>query len=158
MKPYGVMSDTHNHGWSAFATVLPSGVNSRLQIILDETWRCAQEIKKAGGDTLYHGGDLFHVRGSIAPSVLNPTTDCYRAIIEDGIQVVIDAGNHDLEGKEAARVSSAITALEGVGCKVVNKPEIHSRSDCTGMGGGPGGAGGAARGGRGGRGGGTGRK
>jgi len=133
MKPYGVMSDTHNHGWSAFATVLPSGVNSRLQIILDETWRCAQEIKKAGGDTLYHGGDLFHVRGSIAPSVLNPTTDCYRAIIEDGIQVVIDAGNHDLEGKEAARVSSAITALEGVGCKVVNKPEIHSRSDCTGM-------------------------
>src|SRR3569833_2574261 len=138
MKPYGVMSDTHNHGWSAFATVLPSGVNSRLQIILDETWRCAQEIKKAGGDTLYHGGDLFHVRGSIAPSVLNPTTDCYRAIIEDGIQVVIDAGNHDLEGKEAARVSSAGAAGGGGGGGGGGGPGGRGRGGGTGGGGSPG--------------------
>jgi len=121
MKPYGVISDTHNHGWSAFATTLPSGVNSRLQMILDETLRCAQEVKKAGGSVMYHGGDLFHVRGSIAPSVLNPTMDMYRSIITDlGVQIVILAGNHDLEGKESTRISSAITALEGIGCKVVN--------------------------------------
>lgn len=121
MKPFGVISDTHNHLWSAFATTLPSGINSRLQTTLDETRRAAGEVRFAGGSTLYHGGDLFHVRGSIAPSVLNPTLDCYRDIIKSGIQIVINAGNHDLEGKEASRVSSAITALEDVGCKVINR-------------------------------------
>lgn len=125
-KPFGIISDSHNHEWSAFATTLPSGVNSRLQIILDETKRCAAEVRKAGGDTLYHGGDLFHVRGSLAPTVLNPTIDCYREILESGVKIVINAGNHDLAGKEASRVSSAITALEGVGCQVVNRPNYGS--------------------------------
>jgi len=118
--PYGIISDTHVHNWSAFATVNEHGINTRLQIILDETKRCAKEVKKAGGNTIYHAGDLFHVRGSIAPSVLNPTLDCYRDLIKDGFRVVILAGNHDLEGRDAARVSSAVTALEGVGCEVVN--------------------------------------
>jgi hypothetical protein len=128
-KPYGVISDTHNHNWSAFATVTPEGVNSRLAVTLAETKRCAAEVKKAGGDTMYHGGDLFHVRGSIAPSVLNPTMDCYREIIASGVQIVINAGNHDLEGKEANRVGSAITALEGIGCRVVNEPNYGSFDD-----------------------------
>ncbi len=127
MKPYGVISDTHNHNWSAFASVLPSGINSRLDMTLQETIRAATEVKKAGGDGLYHGGDLFHVRGSIAPTVLNPTLDCYKHIIHDlGVQIVINAGNHDLEGKEADRIGSAITALEGIGCRVVNQPNYGS--------------------------------
>jgi hypothetical protein len=100
-----------------------------LQIILDETKRCAAEVKKAGGNRMYHGGDLFHVRGAIAPSVLNPTMDCYKEIIGSGVQIVIDAGNHDLEGKEATRISSAITSLEGIGCTVVNKPNYGSFDD-----------------------------
>jgi len=119
------MSDTHNHNWSAFATTTPEGVNSRLRATLDETVRCAGAVVAAGGDTIYHGGDLFHVRGSIAPSVLNPTLDTYRALINGGMKIVINAGNHDLEGKEASRMSSAITALEGIGCTVINKPTIH---------------------------------
>ncbi|PLC44489.1 serine/threonine protein phosphatase [Ralstonia pickettii] len=123
MKPYGIISDTHHHSWSAFSTTLPSGVNSRLQQTLDETKRCAEEVRKAGGNYIAHAGDLFHVRGSIAPSVLNPTLDCYGEIIKSGINIVILAGNHDLEGKEALRVSSAITALEGVGCKIINSWE-----------------------------------
>jgi len=125
-KPFGIISDTHHHNWSAFATVGPDGVNSRLREILDETLRCAEQVAAAGGDTIYHGGDLFHVRGSIAPSVLNPTLDTYRHIIKNGMRIVINAGNHDLEGKDAARMSSAITALEDVGCIVVNQPKYGS--------------------------------
>jgi DNA repair exonuclease SbcCD nuclease subunit len=125
-KPFGIISDTHNHLWSAFATTGHDGVNSRLRLILDETLRCAEEVAAAGGTTIYHGGDLFHVRGSIAPSVLNPTMDTYRHIINNGINIVINAGNHDLEGREADRVSSAITALEGIGCTVVNEPTTYA--------------------------------
>lgn len=125
MKPYGVISDTHNHAWNAFATTTPEGINSRLDTILRETYRAARTVAEAGGDTLLHGGDLFHVRGSVAPSVLNPTRDTYKAIRDElGVQVVIAAGNHDLEGKEAARISSAITALEDVGCAVINEPTV----------------------------------
>ena len=123
MTPYGIQSDTHNHGWHAFSSILESGVNSRLQTILDETWRLALAVKKLGGKTMYHTGDLFHVRGNIAPSVLNPTLDLYRRIVEElGIEPRLLAGNHDLEGRDAHRVSSAITALEGIGCKIINAP------------------------------------
>lgn len=125
MKPFGIISDTHCHSWTSFATTLEGGINSRLQMILDETKRASAEVQKAGGDTLYHGGDLFHVRGSLAPSVLNPTVDCYRDIISSGVRVIINAGNHDLESKQATRISSAITALEAIGCKVIN----HSTYD-----------------------------
>lgn len=125
MKPYAVISDTHNYSWSAFSTTLPTGINSRLQMILDETERPADELLALGGDTLYHGGDLFHVRGSLAPSVLNPTLDVYKRILAKGVKVVILAGNHDLEGRAADRISSAITALEGIGCTVVNDVGFH---------------------------------
>jgi hypothetical protein len=122
-KPYGVISDSHNHAWSAFATTLPSGVNSRLQTILDETWRAAEAVKAAGGYRLFHAGDLFHVRGNLAPSVLNPTMDLYRDIHDKlGVQTILLAGNHDLEGRTAEDVSSAITAMRGIGCQVVNTP------------------------------------
>lgn len=123
MKPYGIISDSHNHNWSAFSAVLPSGINSRLQMTLDETKRCAAEVKKAGGNVMIHAGDVFHVRGEIAPSVLNPTLDCYADIVKDGVSIYIIPGNHDLEGREASRISSAVTALERVGCKVVHSWE-----------------------------------
>jgi DNA repair exonuclease SbcCD nuclease subunit len=124
MKPFGLISDTHHHNWSSFATTLSSGVNSRLQQILDETLRCATEVGAAGGDTIIHAGDLFHVRGSVAPSVLNPTLELYKKLTEMGFRIYINAGNHDLEGRDANELGSAITALKEVGCIVVNKPII----------------------------------
>lgn len=123
MKPYGLMADVHLHGWSAFSSVESDGANSRLAALLHEVIRCRDEVRKAGGDTIVIAGDLFHVRGSIAPSVLNPTLDTFSSLINSGIKIVILAGNHDLEGKEANRIGSAITSLEGVGCKVVNSFE-----------------------------------
>jgi len=126
MKPYGVISDTHHHNWTAFSSTNGAGVNTRLNQILDETRRCADEVIAAGGNTIVHGGDLFHVRGSVAPSVLNPTLELYHDLIKKGMRILINAGNHDLEGKEATKVGSAITALEKVGCQVVNEPLLFA--------------------------------
>ena len=120
ITPYGIISDSHNHAWSAFSETDADGVNSRLRIILNETLRCAREIKALGGQRMYHAGDLFHVRGSIAPSVLNPTAEVYAESAAMGIEVRALSGNHDLEFREATRNGSAITVLEGVGCKIVN--------------------------------------
>jgi DNA repair exonuclease SbcCD nuclease subunit len=121
MSPYGLLADLHKHAWSQFSTVLPNGVNSRLQGLLDEVQRAAQEVKAAGGRKLVFAGDVFHVRGSVAPSVLNPVRDTLNDIVIGmDMEIVILAGNHDLEGKDATRLGSAITALEGPGIKVCN--------------------------------------
>lgn len=126
MSTFGIISDTHHHNWSSFSTTLASGVNSRLQQILDETLRCAMTVGKAGGKTIVHAGDLFHVRGSVAPSVLNPTLALYRKLIEMGFEIILLAGNHDLEGRDATDVGSAITALKEVGCTIVNTPTVFA--------------------------------
>jgi DNA repair exonuclease SbcCD nuclease subunit len=114
IKPYGIISDTHNHAWNAFSTVSPEGVNSRLQIILDEFDRCAAAVKAAGGDTIYHAGDLFHVRGSVQPSVLNPTRHAIEAIGEKyDMAFYFMPGNHDMELKGASQVGDSVQAVAG---------------------------------------------
>lgn len=122
MTPYGILADVHLHSWSAFSGIQADGLNSRLAILLSEIGRCADETRAAGGNRIIIAGDLFHVRGSLAPSVLNPTLDTFKAVIASGMHVTILAGNHDLEGKESDRLSSAITALETVGCQIINTP------------------------------------
>ena len=118
MKPYGLMADLHLHNWQAFSTVLDSGINSRLASLHDEIDRCCEELHRVGGNVIYIAGDVFHVRGSIAPSVLNPTLDVIDLRINAGFEFRVLPGNHDLEGKHATRIGSAITALEGIGCKI----------------------------------------
>lgn len=124
-KPYGLIADLHNHNWNAFASINERGINSRLQVLLDEMKRAAKEVKAAGGNKLVLAGDVFHVRGSIAPTVLNPVKDTCKEIIEDGVEIIIIPGNHDLESKHSSRISSAVTALEDVGCKVADVPTFH---------------------------------
>lgn len=131
MKPYGLFSDVHCHQWSSFSTTLPNGINSRLQLSLDEIRRCAYETRIAGGNLLVCAGDTFHVRGSVSPEVLNPTMDLFRGLIEDGFDVVIISGNHDLESRDSNRLSSAVTALEGLGCRVINNPESFGIGGCN---------------------------
>jgi DNA repair exonuclease SbcCD nuclease subunit len=112
-KPYGLLADLHLHPWSMFSVANEHGVNSRLVGLLWEIHRAAEAVHKAGGDTLVFAGDVFHVRGSVAPTVLNATKDMlYRCHSSFGTQFVIIPGNHDLEGKNSTRLGSAVTALE----------------------------------------------
>jgi DNA repair exonuclease SbcCD nuclease subunit len=117
MKPYAIVSDIHCHNWSAFATTLPDGMNSRLKITLDDLRRAAIELRDAGGDTLYVAGDIFHSRGSIDPEVFNPTHDAFKEIAEDSITVRMIPGNHDLKGRDTTELGNAIQtlgAIEGI--------------------------------------------
>lgn len=119
--PYLLLSDLHYHPWSAFSSEV-DGVNSRLQIILNETQAAAEALRAAGGSKIILAGDVFHVRGSVAPSVLNPVMDLYRKLIADGFEIYGIPGNHDLEGNESARVGNAVTALESVGVQIAHTP------------------------------------
>jgi DNA repair exonuclease SbcCD nuclease subunit len=130
-KPYALISDTHNHNWSAFSSVNPTtGINTRLQATLNEFGRASKAVFDAGGIRVYHAGDLFHVRGSVAPSVFNPT----RGLLESyhktrGTDWVIDAGNHDLEGKHSTRLGNAVEMLRSEAVQVASEPELFLHAD-----------------------------
>jgi DNA repair exonuclease SbcCD nuclease subunit len=126
MTPYGLLSDTHCHNWSAFAQTNDDLINTRLAMILDEIERCAAETKKAGGNTVYHGGDLFHVRGSIEPSVLNPTRARFEHIYRKyGVKFRLLPGNHDLEHKHSNAVGNSVEAMRGEWVEVQHHAAWH---------------------------------
>src|SRR5579871_421230 len=120
MKPYLLVSDVHAHAWSSFATTLASGVNSRLQITLDELKRAVAELKAAGGDECLIAGDLFHVRGSVDPEVFNPVHDWFATYQE--VSFVAIPGNHDLKSKDTTELGNAIKSLAGPKFVVAHKP------------------------------------
>ncbi len=125
-NPFGVCSDCHLHGWSAFSATLPSGINSRLSHILAEIETAADNTRRAGGKRLYIAGDLFHVRGSVSPTVLNPAIDLFTALANTGIETRILTGNHDLESRDSEKLSSACETLRSVaGVKVVSERMIY---------------------------------
>lgn len=126
-KVYGLMADVHLHEWSSFSTTTKDGQNSRLVGLLDEIERCAGEVKETGGNTIIMAGDIFHVRGSVSPPVLNALRDrldrCREAF---GTHFVVLAGNHDLTGKDSTRLGSAVTALEQDYVRVCNQVHIDT--------------------------------
>lgn len=121
-RPYGLMADCHLHNWSQFASVDEDGNNTRLIGLLDEMQRCVDVTASAGGNVVYIAGDLFHVRGSIKPSVFNLTYSFFAG--NPKVTFVMIAGNHDLETKIASDSSSALTALGALShVTVVNDAE-----------------------------------
>jgi len=120
MKPYLIVSDLHCHAWSQFATTTFSGINSRLQVILDELVRAANELLARGGDTMIVAGDVFHVRGAIDPEVFNPVHQTFKGILASGVKIIAIPGNHDLKGKDTTEIGNAFQSLGSLeGFKVV---------------------------------------
>ena len=127
MKPYVVVSDLHMHNWSAFASTNPDGVNNRLQFILNEFWRAAETLKKLGGDTIIMAGDLFHQRGSIHPSVFNPTNALIKRILDEGIQIHAIPGNHDLASKETTELGNSFQSFVNLdGFRVYTETHVEA--------------------------------
>lgn len=123
--PFSIFSDAHCHNWSQFSSVNSDGLNTRLVDILNEIKSAAANVKARGGDTLYCAGDLFHIRGSVSPDVLNPLIDVIEELGLDGIKLRILTGNHDLKSRDSEALSSACEALRTLAnVEVVSKPTI----------------------------------
>lgn len=127
-QPFGIVSDIHLHNWSAFSKILPSGENERLMIILHELEVAAEMMHQTGCKRMYIAGDLFHVRGKITPSVLNPTLEVFERITKT-LEVRIIPGNHDLESDTSCELTNATQALASLGCDVVTKPTYYADDD-----------------------------
>lgn len=124
---YCLVSDTHFHAWTAFAYVDADGVNSRLRLTLEELRRATLIARdQHHTNLLVIAGDIFHVRGHLAPSVLNPVVDIFKELVQEGMRILMIPGNHDLETRESQRLSNAVTALENTGAKVIHGPVLSN--------------------------------
>lgn len=120
-KPYALLSDLHFHSWSSFSTINEDGINSRLQIIIDEVVRAKNELLKAGGNEMILAGDIFHQRGSVSPEVLNPVVRLFEKLTKE-ITVYAIPGNHDLSSKDSSWLTNAASALIPAGVVMANEP------------------------------------
>lgn len=111
-KPILIFSDPHYHDFSQFATINGNGLNSRLADTLRATIEAYRAAQDAGAVSAICAGDIFHVRGKVKPSVLNPTTQTFQKI-RDTYTICTHAisGNHDLETEKSSEMTSAITSL-----------------------------------------------
>lgn len=123
---YILSADWHAHNWSQFATTDESGVNSRLGDIANMIEYQARVARANGATRIFVAGDIFHVRGSIKPTVFNSVAQTLRMAVEEyGVRFVLMPGNHDLEGVESEELSSAITALGNIpGVTVIDEPTV----------------------------------
>lgn len=124
---YAVLSDIHAHAFTLFARTNHNGVNTRLDLILLEMERAADELLAAGGNTMIIAGDILHTRGQIDPEVLNPLRYTIEDILNKGIDIHAIPGNHDLKSAETNEVASSIQnlaqiSLGGAQFKIHNRP------------------------------------
>tara|TARA_B100002049_G_scaffold236889_1_gene225066 strand:+ start:4174 stop:5265 length:1092 start_codon:yes stop_codon:yes gene_type:complete len=130
--PYLLISDLHMHEWSAFSTINENGVNSRLWSIRENIRLACRELIDRGGRDVVIGGDIFHVRGSVSPMVLNVTLDLFAELkTQFDLNIYAIPGNHDLETNDTFRLSNSAEALTRVGVTMVNDPAGNSfKLDC----------------------------
>lgn len=123
---YIISADWHCHGWSQFSSVDEHGINSRLRDVMNEVRRMAEHADDIGAKRIYCAGDIFHVRGSIKPSVFNVVSETLSGLAtEFAVEFILMPGNHDLESVESEDYSSAITSLGEIdGVSVFSQPTI----------------------------------
>lgn len=118
--PYLLFSDVHFHNWSAFSILGEDKINSRLVYQIEELDRAYKELRAVGGTLAVCAGDLFHVRGKLAPSVINPVRNFFREQDANDMETVILSGNHDLESEDADELTSSVTAISSPNTLAIN--------------------------------------
>jgi DNA repair exonuclease SbcCD nuclease subunit len=120
-----IISDIHYHNWSLFSEILPNGVNSRLQELLDATEEAALKAVELH-IPLIIAGDVFHTRGSIIPSVFNPVFKLFKRLCsEKNLLVYAIPGNHDIEHDEVSKLGNSFQSLENIdGFNIISIPSV----------------------------------
>jgi DNA repair exonuclease SbcCD nuclease subunit len=113
-----IYTDLHCHPYPFGASINEeTGRNSRLQDCLDVLDWTANIVHDRGADARLFIGDMFHIRGRLAPSVINPISDHFETVHHRGWwQPFIDfliPGNHDHEHR--VKGEHALHSLRGDG-------------------------------------------
>lgn len=119
MSKLFITGDVHLNEWDEFSTILPNGVNSRLQVGLDAL---KQITEAAAGQTLVVAGDLFHTREEVSVQVLFRAGEAIKYASQICERVILLVGNHDQHLKDG-RVHSLKT-FEAANVSVIDQPTV----------------------------------
>ena len=123
------LADTHL-GYAAKVRIhSKSGLNERVRdgyLALRET---VDQILEHDVDLVLHGGDLFHRDWPAVSDIAWANMQLGR-LVDAGIPVIVNTGNHDASGERGR--SPATAAIEGRGITVVRKP-LHTLHPADGL-------------------------
>lgn len=90
-----IVSDTQFDEQLSYATILATGLSSRLHDSIACFGWVVHEAKLRGCKQLFHLGDVFDSRTTIDVSVLDQVGRAFFAAHDDGMELVLLVGNHD---------------------------------------------------------------
>ncbi len=105
--------DWHFHPYKTHSKLI-DGINSRLLDIKNAWFEMVDLAVGKGCDAITVSGDVFHVRGHIKPSVFNMVVQCFQYAVDQGLDVYLISGNHDLETYKAGDLSTALYTLASI--------------------------------------------
>lgn len=120
-----IFSDLHFHPHRFGATVDADGKHSRQQhalLALQQSAAAVAGFGPAEGMARFFCGDMFHVRGKLAPSIINPVIEHFRSVHDDDsgtphFEDFLVVGNHDMENRSEGE--HALKILEGYGVHIL---------------------------------------
>lgn len=125
MAKYGLISDIHFHDWSAFSKKDSNGLNTRLVTTIEAFKEAIAVMVAHGVRTVFVTGDIFHVRGSVKPTVFNPVKRMFEDLVSFyDINFILMPGNHDLEDEEVTPYGCSFDSLNGDKIIVNKYPSI----------------------------------
>lgn len=129
-----LFSDLHAHPFKPYATILPNGMNSRLENAVSCIAQIVQYCKQEKVDLVLFGGDLFHVRRNISVPAFNAVYEAMSGFAEAGIPVVLIHGNHDQADKHGNDHSihalrTFLTVVDEPGWVTITGGESKTRYD-----------------------------
>lgn len=102
--PVLVVSDVHFHTYKPHSTMV-DGINSRLLDVANAFVEAFDIAHREGCKVIAIPGDLFHVRGAVKSSVMKKVGELLKMVVEAGIDVILLAGNHDMENLKGGATS-----------------------------------------------------
>jgi len=90
-----LFSDLHAHPFKPYATILESGMNSRLADAISCIHQVLQIAREQDADLVLFGGDMFHVRRTINVMAFNAVYEAMAGFSMYKIPVGMIHGNHD---------------------------------------------------------------
>lgn len=106
--------DIQAHEWKQFATVTPEGMNSRLHNILSVFDVISREAKSRGIKKLLINGDVFEENSYISTETYDGVYRKLEKLHDEGVETVINLGNHDVVLYSASRVLHALRPFRKV--------------------------------------------
>lgn len=125
---FAIFSDLHLHEWAYGASVLDSGLNSRLVHQEAALNKMLDIIDEQGIRLLFFCGDFFHTHGKVSAQCLGVAERFLRRAKNMGLRMTFLVGNHDMANKEGTIHSLELLRSYA---EVIDTPVVRTYPDLS---------------------------